>query len=46
MTDSQLDQVTGGQGLIGVTVTDVADVQVNPSVNAPVSVQVSVLSGR
>jgi hypothetical protein len=42
MSDSQLDQVAGGQGLISVTVSDVADV----SVNAPVSVTVSVLSGR
>lgn len=47
MTEAQLDRVTGGQGLIGVTVSDVADVQVNPAVtvNPNVNVQVSVLGG-
>lgn len=46
MSEAQLDAVTGGQGLIGVTVSDVADVQANPTVttNPNVNVQVSVLS--
>lgn len=45
MSEAQLDQVTGGQGLINVAVTDVANpnIQVNPTVTVNPSVQVSVL---
>ena len=49
MSDAQLDQVAGGQGLIIVSVTNAGnpDVTVNPTINpnAPVNVSISVLGG-
>ena len=49
MSEAQLDQVAGGQGVISVSVTNVGNpnVNVNPTVNpnAPVTVSISVLGG-
>jgi hypothetical protein len=49
MSEAQLDQVAGGQGLISVSVTNVGNpnVNVNPTINpnAPVNVSISVLGG-